>query len=324
MSSGVPHLSRNGMSVVNGKTAVSKPSTVFSSAAGTSRTTDGSTRSLSASSTGVSAVRRSHGAEHHFGRCVGRDHVRRHSSGDEADGVVCAAEQRVRRQFQSAQTNEGVDQLLDRRLARLGIRRMGGPPTSGQLHAERASVGCPKTTVGRLAVDQKAAVLRPEVRGLCAVTTPLLPNDEEHAEIADAALPQTLRCGHLRGEDALGVARAAAVEPAVQDPAREERRHAVEVRREHHMRRLERGQHVEPAVRHGLLFDAITPGAEVRGQPPPAITLAPRRGIDVDERARQREQTQRIHCSSSVRVSVRASRYFTITGVASDRPHAAP
>src|SRR6202008_2921092 len=32
----------------------------------------------------------------------------------------------------------------------------------------------------------------------------------------------------------------------------------------------------------------------------------------------------RIHASSSVRVSVRESRYFTITGVASDRPHSVP
>ena len=32
----------------------------------------------------------------------------------------------------------------------------------------------------------------------------------------------------------------------------------------------------------------------------------------------------RIHASSSVRVSVRSSRYFTMTGVASDSPHSGP
>ena len=44
--------------------------------------------------------------------------------------------------------------------------------------------------------------------------------------------------------------------------------------------------------------------------------------------ARQRDDAiardYRIHASSSVRVSVRESRYFTITGVASDRPHSTP
>ena len=43
-----------------------------------------------------------------------------------------------------------------------------------------------------------------------------------------------------------------------------------------------------------------------------SVARRPRRGI------------YRIHASSSVRVSVRSSRYLTITGVASDRPHSLP
>ena len=54
------------------------------------------------------------------------------------------------------------------------------------------------------------------------------------------------------------------------------------------------------------------------------LALAPGRRIDVDELARQPDLRQRIHASSSVRVSVRSSRYFTMTGVASDSPHSLP
>ena len=44
----------------------------------------------------------------------------------------------------------------------------------------------------------------------------------------------------------------------------------------------------------------------------------------VDETARELDVIYRIHASSSVRVSVRSSRYLTITGVASDKPHSRP
>src|SRR5204863_609996 len=56
-------------------------------------------------------------------------------------------------------------------------------------------------------------------------------------------------------------------------------------------------------------------------EPSAGVRFAPGRGIDVDERARE---LYRIHASSSVRVSVRESRYFTITGVASESPHSGP
>ena len=56
----------------------------------------------------------------------------------------------------------------------------------------------------------------------------------------------------------------------------------------------------------------------------PRLAFAAGRRIDVDELAREPDLRQRIHASSSVRVSVRSSRYFTMTGVASDRPHSVP
>ena len=56
-------------------------------------------------------------------------------------------------------------------------------------------------------------------------------------------------------------------------------------------------------------------------EPCARLRLASGRGVDIDERPCER---YRIHASSSVRVSVRESRYLTMTGVASDRPHSGP
>src|SRR2546427_1880986 len=56
-------------------------------------------------------------------------------------------------------------------------------------------------------------------------------------------------------------------------------------------------------------------------EPPSRVHFESGGGVDVDERPRQ---LYRIHASSSVRVSVRESRYLTITGVASDRRQSGP
>ena len=64
--------------------------------------------------------------------------------------------------------------------------------------------------------------------------------------------------------------------------------------------------------------------AQVVGQPASCRAFASGGRVDVDEAARQSDNVYRIHASSSVRVSVRESRYFTMTGVASDRPHSTP
>src|SRR6202008_1426969 len=69
--------------------------------------------------------------------------------------------------------------------------------------------------------------------------------------------------------------------------------------------------------------------AQIAGKPTTGVAFATRRGIDVDEAARQLDDINAcanylIHASSSVRVSVRESRYFTMTGVARDSPHSGP
>ena len=62
----------------------------------------------------------------------------------------------------------------------------------------------------------------------------------------------------------------------------------------------------------------------MRGDEPAGLAFAAGRRVDVDQLAREPELRQRIHASSSVRVSVRSSRYLTMTGVASDRPQSLP
>ena len=71
------------------------------------------------------------------------------------------------------------------------------------------------------------------------------------------------------------------------------------------------------ARRHRLLRDAVSAPHERGRQPPAGVALPARGRIDVDELARETKLCYRIHDSSPVRVSVRSSRYFTMTGVAS-------
>ena len=93
----------------------------------------------------------------------------------------------------------------------------------------RLSVGSPlirnRHPFGRLVRDSRA------------VAAALLADDEQQADARLAVAPQPLGRRDLRGENALRVARAAAVQPIALDAARKERRHAVEVRREDDRRR---------------------------------------------------------------------------------------
>ena len=80
-SSGWPQRCRNGMSVVYGNTAVSKPGTVVKRTGGTSRTCSIATRASSGAIACRTSARVADRAEHHFG--LGR---RRHDVGRDAAG----------------------------------------------------------------------------------------------------------------------------------------------------------------------------------------------------------------------------------------------
>ena len=135
-----------------------------------------------------------HRAEHHFGFGRRRDDVRRDAAGDESDRVMRPAEHRVRRQRHLAQRDERIEQLVDRRVAQLGKRRMRGAAGRAQLDAQDPARRGAEAIVGRLAVDQKpaqAAGVR-AVGDLRAVAAALFADDKQQAD-ARLTLPRGAR-----------------------------------------------------------------------------------------------------------------------------------
>jgi hypothetical protein len=94
------------------------------------------------------------------------------------------------------------------------------------------------------------------VRRARALAASLLGDHKHEADSLLTGSAQTLRCGYLRHKDPLGIAGAATVHAAASSPARKERRHAVEVCREHDHWILGRPRNdVESAVDNGLALD---------------------------------------------------------------------
>ena len=86
-------------------------------------------------------------AEQRLGLGRRRNHVGRDAAGNQADRVVRAAEERIGRELEAPQLHQRVEQLLDRGLAELGIRRMGGAARGAQPRPEdparrAARAGC--------------------------------------------------------------------------------------------------------------------------------------------------------------------------------------
>ncbi len=201
---------------------------------------------------------------------------------------------------------------------------MRGASFGHEPDTQHAARGGAEPIVGRLAVDEKLAARRKRVGGAGAVAAALLARHEEQADGRAAGSAQSLRRGHLRGQDPFGVARATSIQPIALDATGKERRHAVEVRGEHEPRFARRRDDVDPAVAERLLEDGVAALAQKRGDDRANFLLTAGRGIDVDQAPRQRDRIYRIHASSSVRVSVRSSRYLTITGVDRAKTPVAP
>src|SRR5580765_6794380 len=181
-----------------------------------------------------------------------------------------------------------------------------------------------QSIIGRLAVDQILRTPGKRVCGLRAVAAALLAGDEHQSDAPLARLSQTLSRRNLRDQNAFRVARAATVKPPVCFAAWKERRYAVEMRGEDNGRLAQGGDHVESALVQRLFDDVVPQIAQRRRQKDCGVTFAAGRRVDVDELPGQLNLVQRIHASSPVRVSVRSSRYFTMTGVASESPQSRP
>src|SRR4051812_24108120 len=208
---------------------------------------------------------------------------------------------------------------------------MGRAAAGAQLEPENSARGETQAIVGGLAVDQEPWTLaaRRFIGDPRTVAATLLADHEHERDPRFAMPPQLFGCRYLRREDPFRVARAAAKQPVAFDAAGKKRGDTVEVGGERHGRRSacparHRCDHVEARIVDALLLHRPAAIAKVVGEPSSRGALAAGGRVDVDEAARQRDDVYRIHASSSVRVSVRESRYFTITGVASERRHSTP
>src|SRR5690606_9085819 len=85
--------------------------------------------------------------------------------------------------------------------------------------------------------------------------------------------------------------------------------------------------HVDAAAAERLLEHGVSALAQERGKHARHFPFPPGGRVDVDQQPGEGDEVDvahRIQVSSSVRVSVRSSRYFTMTGVASESPHSRP
>ena len=169
-----------------------------------------------------------------------------------------------------------VDQLFDRRFELLGHRRV------------------PSAAAGRSFTRRMPRV---PVASLLLVGSPLIRNREpgvwrsrppRHRCPAPRRRRRAGRCRRsplcahalgrrdLRREDPFRVARSTAVQLAVTHRAREERRHAIEVRREHDVRSIDGREDIEPSPVDRLLDDQVAERCALPGKPAPGLRLAAR------------------------------------------------
>ena len=197
--------------------------------------------------------------KHQLGLRMRRHHVGRHAAVDQPDRVVRAAQLDVLGQLYAAHHHQRVQQLVDRRFPQLRKRRVRGAARRHQLHAQDAAGGDAEPVVGGLAVDQVAHARRRALVGDAgAVAAALFADHEQQRDARFPALAQPLRGRHLRRQDALGVAHAAADQHAALDAGLVEGRHAVVVRGQHHAGLVaQRRKHVEAAVADRLARHAV-------------------------------------------------------------------
>src|SRR4029077_4325948 len=99
------------------------------------------------------------------------------------------------------------------------------------------------------------------------VAAALLADDEQQADARLSLRAEPVDGGDLRRENSLGVAGAPAVQPIALDAAGEKRRHTIEVRGEHHRRRGDSGEKVEPLAVDRLFDDVEAVIAEESREP---------------------------------------------------------
>src|SRR5919106_1651485 len=174
---------------------------------------------------------------------------------------------------------------------------MRGAAGGAKLHPQDAARGQTQPIVCRLAIDQKLAPVSNRICSPSAVAAPLLADDEKQADARFAVTPQPVGSSDLRGEDPLCVAGTAPVEAIAVDATRKERWNAIEMRRQDDgrpsltARRVCRrpGDDVETGGVDCLLCDGESETLQVADEPVTCTGFLAGRGIDIDERTRERD-----------------------------------
>ena len=219
---------------------------------------------------------------------VRRDDVRRDAAFDEPDGVVRPSKHRILGQRDAAQHHQRVEQLVDRRLAELGKRRVRRAAARAQPHAtaRRASRAPSRLSVGSPLIRNLTPPGACAFADARAVAAALLADDEQQADARFARRAQSLDRRDLRGENAFRVARAAAVEHA-RSSTRLGKNGGTQSKC---VEKTTRGaasscaKTLKRPSRDRLLGDGVAALAQVRRRARADFLLAAGRRVDVDER----------------------------------------
>src|SRR6266480_3603061 len=214
-------------------------------------------------------------------------------SSDLADVQRGVAEERIGRPGRAPHVGEHVEQRVDRRSPLLGIGRVGRDAFGPQGQPERALGAGGELVVGRLAVDQPAALAgaRMRVRGPRPRAPHLLVHHEQQPDLAHPLGPEPLGRGDLGRDDALRVTRAPPVQKAALLPRRQMGRHRVEVRGQHDSRgAIGRRQDVGAARRGLEYFHRVAQLDEARRDEAGRLGLLAGRGRNVHEPLRQGDE----------------------------------
>ena len=176
---------------------------------------------------------------------------------------------------------EGLDELVNRTVAELGIGRVGHF-AGGADDDAKSALGCEsEAVIGRFAIDKEATAFGMKIGSLGAGRVAFFAGDKEEADFV-ALGTERFGSGHLGGEDSLGVGDAATVEVFRVFAGGDIGRYGVEVGGKDQVRRFTGGSGIDiRAVRLGCAFEGLLNGGLFDG---PA-TEVEEIGKEVGERA---------------------------------------
>lgn len=168
-------------------------------------------------------------AEHDFGASVVGNDVGGAATADGADVESGLAKNGVERQRQRADLGENVEKRMDGGVTEFGISRMGEFAASEDFVAENAFGAESELIFSGFAVDEKTRAARRGRGSDGAGAIAFLANDKKKSEVAGALGEQSFGGMNHGGDDAFGVATAAAVDVGVVLEGREIWRDGIHV-----------------------------------------------------------------------------------------------